>query len=386
MIVEVRGVNTRNKGAELMLRTVEAKLRGKHELAVDPRAGDYLERARLGLLQKVGHPFVKDPVVTRALGLLPRKGRSELRRYGLVTDADIGAVLDGSGFAYSDQFDLKRSEIAAGKAERARAAGKPYILLPQAFGPFEDPARRAAFVRLANASTHVYARERASLDFVLASGCRTDHVSLAPDFTNLLPGRVPADFEVEGRLALLVPSAKLLTETTPAVSAAYLPFMADAAALLGSGGFDVRIVLHERMDTETIAALQDRLPARLPVIADPDPLALKGIIGQAAVVVGSRFHALVSALSQGVPALGIGWSHKYQMLFEDYGLGRMVVDPTLAGPELAALLEQLTGPSAGTLRRELLQAAEDERVRSAAMWSDVEAMLEGRSVSARRPA
>ncbi len=40
-----------------------------------------------------------------------------------------------------------------------------------------------------------------------------------------------------------------------------------------------------------------------------------------------RFHALVSALSQGVPGLVHGWSHKYRWLSDEYGVSDFVLDP-----------------------------------------------------------
>jgi polysaccharide pyruvyl transferase WcaK-like protein len=38
---------------------------------------------------------------------------------------------------------------------------------------------------------------------------------------------------------------------------------------------------------------------------------MKGIIGQCDVVVGSRYHSIVAALSQGIPVLAVGWHEKY---------------------------------------------------------------------------
>jgi colanic acid/amylovoran biosynthesis protein len=387
MIVEVRGANTRNKGAELMLRAIVRELEGKHRVAVESRVGSYDERARMGLLQKVSGRL-PEPVMRTAGRLLPSKERRHLLdKYGLLFDDRVEAILDASGFAYTDQFDLSRCEVAAGRAERARRSGKPYVLLPQAFGPFTSPERRAAFVRLADSSDLLYARERISLEHVLESGCRTDHVRLAPDFTCLLDGEVPPEFEPPDRLALIVPSEKLLSATSSEVQAAYLPFLAAAAAWLRDNGFDVRILLHERNDAETVEGLRALLATRVPLVRFENAVHLKGIIGSAQLVVGSRFHALVSALSQGVPSVGVGWSHKYEMLFEGYGCPERVLDPRAGASALAEHLSDLSeGPERARLVRGLRTAAAVQVERARSMWSEVHALLAaGEDHRAREP-
>jgi polysaccharide pyruvyl transferase WcaK-like protein len=374
VIVEVRGANTRNKGGELMLRAIARELEGDHGVAVEPRVGSYEERARMGLLQKV--PDRRAWLIAVARGLLRKVRPHAASQHGVVLDPDIGALLDASGFAYSDQFDLERSVIAAERAELAKRRGQRVVLLPQAFGPFESASRRDAFCRLADSADLVYARERVSLEHVMGSGSRTDHVRLAPDFTCLLDGELPDGFEAPDRLAVVVPSAKLLTETAPDVRESYLPFLASVVDFLRAADFDVRLLQHERGDGKVIDALQARLQVPAPTVAFESALHLKGVIGSADVVVASRFHALVSALSQGVPALGLGWSHKYEMLFDDYGCGDHVVAPTLAPAQLEQHLRTLTEDPTRSKIVDLLQRhAAAERARTRAMWSEIRPLL-----------
>jgi len=52
---------------------------------------------------------------------------------------------------------------------------------------------------------------------------------------------------------------------------------------------------------------------------------IKSVIGCSDLVIGSRFHSLVAGLSQGVPVVAIGWSHKYEKLLRSFELGEYVV-------------------------------------------------------------
>ena len=101
MIVDVRGTNTRNKGAQLMLHAICQRLGGRFELSLPPAATDYAVRAKLGLRQTLYEPAL--PRLSSGLGnLVPARIRTE---YGLTSGAEVGGVIDASGFLYTDQFD-----------------------------------------------------------------------------------------------------------------------------------------------------------------------------------------------------------------------------------------------------------------------------------------
>jgi polysaccharide pyruvyl transferase WcaK-like protein len=53
---------------------------------------------------------------------------------------------------------------------------------------------------------------------------------------------------------------------------------------------------------------------------------LKYIIGQCDFFIGSRMHACIAALSQGVPCVGVAYSKKFAGVFDSVGMGPWVVD------------------------------------------------------------
>jgi polysaccharide pyruvyl transferase WcaK-like protein len=66
-----------------------------------------------------------------------------------------------------------------------------------------------------------------------------------------------------------------------------------------------------------------------------DQFAIKGIIGFCDFFIGSRMHACIAALSQGIPTVGVAYSRKFMGVFESIGAGNMVADARkLTGDEI----------------------------------------------------
>jgi polysaccharide pyruvyl transferase WcaK-like protein len=71
--------------------------------------------------------------------------------------------------------------------------------------------------------------------------------------------------------------------------------------------------------THTGTALQS-------VAEDVNTASIKELIGMLDVALVSRFHAMVGALSLGVPVTVLGWSHKYEEVMARFGLEALVLD------------------------------------------------------------
>jgi colanic acid/amylovoran biosynthesis protein len=380
MYIEIRKAEFVNKGAELMLRAAVEQVRGRYpdaRLVMAPghekSAAPYSKRASLGFYQKAW--LWRSGVQLGDLAALaPRRLR---QAYGIVLDREVDAVLDAAGFLYSDQQGAKYNDELVRASRRWKRHGTKVILLPQAFGPYRSAQSKEAVRRFVANADLIYAREADSYAHLVEAAGATDKIRICPDFTNLATGFVPASFRAETLQIAIVPNCRMLDKVSAQARAQYEPFLEKIARSLQRRGERPFFLVHESKNDRAIAEKVAAAAGSVPIIEESDPLAIKGILGACKATVGSRFHGLVSALSQGVPSLAAGWSHKYRMLFKDYEFEQGMLDVAASEEQLEQALDVVT--QAGSRERiaaSLLQRSALLKQQTRAMWGEVFACIE----------
>ncbi len=328
-IIEIKGIGIPNKGAELMLHCVLQHFSGNEGVmfVAEPNTG-YSGRAGYQLWQKASFDIKGRTIdISPALALIPRVIR---RKFGIILDSEVDVIVDASGFAYGDQWGARKARERLGKKIRKwKSAGKKVVLLPQAFGPFAEPAIRKEMEKILLHADVVFARDQKSFEYL--DSVLPGKALRSPDFTNLaLVPQFPERSDLVGR-ACVIPNSKM-TQMGKISEEDYVSELIMAATVLQDAGMRPFLLLHEGADDLHIAELVNSgMSDAMPIIKPTDALEIKYIIGGCRLVVSSRFHGLVSALSQGVPVVAMGWSHKYEELLADYGVGHYLAAPDARG-------------------------------------------------------
>lgn len=369
--VEIKGVQFRNKGAYLMLLACLDGLKAEPnvQLVLSPGPNlPYPERARLGAWQKLS--FRRGGLdLTPWIGKLPMQGL--FRRYGMLCEQQVDLVLEASGFAYGDQWPLRFLQNTAKEVVRFAKAGKPFIFMPQAFGPFESEPSKAAMRDIIQHAAIIFVRDPVSLQHL--QSCVADlpqSVVLTPDFTIGLTAKANHEVPtIEGPYAALIPNNKVVSKFNHADAeqqrAEYINAFAAAANKLNEKGIQVMLVNHEgKEDAELCNEIAAK--AKCQIVQIEDPLAVKAFIGKAELAISSRFHGAINALSQGVPCIATSWSHKYHAMMNDFAMAEYCVEQ-LTEQSLLASLQQLLEHKA-ELSLTLKQKATELKQKNAAMW------------------
>lgn len=377
MLVEIKGVHFGNQGAHLMLlaaleRLVPAIPGLQVVLATGPNCSpaqvrDVADYRKLKLRKRW---LDLSSLSYRWPGVID----ATLNRHGLAAEGQVDAVLDASGFAYGGHWTEWLMAYAAAEIERGASRGRPYVFLPQAFGPFGAGRASSAFGAALDRAALVCVRDEQSGQYLRElCGHMPEHCARYPDFTIGVSGdtRAAARWGVDRSTVLLVPNRHMASASNSNAEwrAGYVQFLTGLAQNLLREGHKVAVLNHEGRDD---APLCDRVAAAaggLKVIRESDPRATKGVIGSAAAVVCSRFHGCVAALSQGVPCLGTSWSHKYGALFAEFEVDEWLLrdcDVPSAAARLRHLLENPAVHAGKLLTRAAALATETD-----AMWSRV---------------
>ncbi|PKN13760.1 MAG: hypothetical protein CVU69_00885 [Deltaproteobacteria bacterium HGW-Deltaproteobacteria-4] len=375
MIIEIRKAGFVNKGAQLMLYAVLQKMQQTYPdatfvMAPSPESGSqpFHKLVGLGMYPKAWLWLFGIQWGILA-GFLPKKLRE---MYGIVLDKEVDVVLDAAGFSYSDQLGVDSSKELACSSSRWKKQGTKLILLPQAFGPYTNNNIRLHVAKFIENAALVFPREKVSYDYLVDVVGEQEKIKQFPDFTNLINGILPDYFDVENNKTCLVPNYRMIDMTIMEESEAYLPFMIKCAKYLVENDAKPFILVHEGANDMILATSISDAVGGIPVIKEDDPLKIKGILGACEATVGSRYHGLVSALSQGVPSLATGWSHKYLELFEEYGFPEGVVSVIGSDDELYKKIDFIIDPETKqALSSRLKEKSEEIKKLSEKMWKNV---------------
>jgi polysaccharide pyruvyl transferase WcaK-like protein len=248
----------------------------------------------------------------------------------------------------------------------------PVVKLSQAMGPFRNPLNRFLASRVLPRCRQVFARGKKTAEHLNEMGLEPERwreaadVAFAwqpefsltrenPDRVERLEQAVAQSMPAHGKLCAIVPSSLVMKKSDD-----YIPALGELAIDLVAAG--VRVLLLPNATREgidkgrnndlfAIRRLIDWITSHSPdslgeifsVDFDLNTGGIRRLLAKADVVVTSRFHGMVASLAGGIPAVVIGWSHKYREVMEQFGCGELGFDHRQAGTDLTRVVLDVIG-------------------------------------------
>ena len=287
---------------------------------------------------------------------LPWKSlRQSIRRFtpwiSALENMDIVGDIRG-GDSFSDIYGLGRFFYGFFIAWTVLLVKGTMVQFPQTFGPFKSRVARWLARYLLKRSSVVIARDEKSRKVaqrLIGSG---REVCLSPDVAFSLEAIIPGKIQMEPSPKGALPSGVVGLNVNGLMANGgytrknmfdlkmdYKNLLADLIeSLLAEHPGELWLVPHTyglpgSVESDPEACLQVRqalskdLQERVRLVTGIyDQHEIKGIIGRFDFFIGSRMHACIAALSQGIPCVGIAYSRKFEGVFDSVGMHGWVVD------------------------------------------------------------
>ncbi|MDO8106804.1 polysaccharide pyruvyl transferase family protein [Isoptericola sp. b441] len=240
-------------------------------------------------------------------------------RYGLVRWlGGFDLILDTrSGDSFADIYGIKRLLTMSTVAELAARAGTPLVLAPQTIGPFGTKRGQLLGRRSLRTASVVMARDAESAEAAARAGRPVDVHTTDVVFA------LPAPPVARSHDVLLNVSG-LLWNPGPHIDAErYRATVRAVADGLVAEGREVALLAHvlesPSADNDVPAATELGRELGLEVLLPTNLDEVRLMVGGAALVVGSRMHACLNALSMGTAAIPLAYSRKFAPLLDELG-------------------------------------------------------------------
>lgn len=378
MKIVLSGVETKNKGAELMLYAILQEIERKHPDAIvyipysDIRPGLSYVTTSLDFRFTPSSQFIYK---THLAGVfrqlhLPLKW---LYKANFVKQADY--FIDASGFHFSDQKKkftpqkVKKWEVVL---KEYREQGTRIVFLPQAFGPAQKANTLNGLRILSDYASLIMPREQTSYNYLEQSGVvNMNKVKLFTDFTSLVEGVFPKGYERLKAGVCIIPNLRMV-DTGTISKDNYIGIISSIVNSCKASGHPIYLLNHEgKEDEQLIYECKERIGNSIEVVTGLNALEVKGMIASAYVVITSRFHGLASALNSCVPCLATSWSHKYSELFNDYGLSDGVLPLDNNEKAIEKVSSFIDNNMNAEIRQHLTAQVEMVKARTTDMWNNL---------------
>ena len=378
MKILLSGVETNNKGAELMLYAILQEIERKYSdaevfiPAENIRQGvDYV---KMSLKLRICQQRFVDRIIKKLHinGILRRLHLPQITPQLIIPDG-VNWFLDGSGFAFSDQWNLSDWKVQYWEEllKKLDNDGCKIFFLPQAFGPVEKPNTKRVFSILSKYSDEIMPREKVSFNFLEKSGVvDMKKVKMFTDFTSLVEGVYPEKLAHLKKGIAIIPNLRMIDKG--AISRNDYKALLSSIVDLGKATEHIVYLLnHEGNGDEQLAYELQKDLGSIEVVTGLNALEVKGLISSAYLLITSRFHGVASALNSCVPCLATSWSHKYKELFADYGLDNCILPLDDLDKALDMVKDYLSVVTNENIRENLSLKVPEIKKQTREMWKCV---------------
>lgn len=370
------GIETNNKGAELMLYAILQEIEKRH-----PNSTIYIEKKYV----RQGRSYIKSNLRIIILDSVWAKIHRIFHIYGifkrlhlpqLPTTFNIPMVdclIDGSGLHFTDQM---KSDIIICQWEiifkSIKQNNGKIIFLPQGFGPIETPKVQTAIRLLSDNANLVCAREKVSYNYLDNCGCMNmNKVAVYTDFTSLVDGVIPPVYEHLINCVCIIPNVQMINKNV-VTQENYICYIQQIVDKIREVGYKVYMLNHEGKNDERFMNLcKERIGNKIEYVSGLNALETKGLISTAYLVITSRFHGLASALNSCVPSLATSWSHKYRCLFKDFQQKDGILSIMDIDSDMIKIMDYLNPTNNKLIRQELQKVSPIIKAQSCEMWRKV---------------
>lgn len=308
--VEIKGIGFPNKGADLLLCAVLEQLKKRGLTACMEPYSPYKYKLDYPIITKTSI-YMCGVNILYPLNILPKYVK---QRLGFVSPSKVDLVLDASGFAYGDDWprSIAKSRILSGKKTTT-------ILLPQSLGPFYKKRSIKTANQISKRAKLIFSREQEGIKhFFSATGIEANY---CPDITFIYKPKKTEDSAEVPTDVLIIPNFQVYLRE----GETYLINLSKIIFSILSLNRKVTFLNHEgEKDNNICETISQRVlkekGIKINTLCPTTGVEAKQLISRANLVFTSRYHGLISALSQQIPVACYGWSFKYRAIMNRFEL------------------------------------------------------------------